>query len=171
MLVRRSLVVRSLHLHVLPTSMNRSVLVASIAFADRNLRIATVHLESLHNIAVRTSQLEQIMTLLTADGEAGSEGSLAAILAGDMNFDQGSSEEAVVQRHGFADCWLCCEGTKAERGITMPEDDALGVGTRIDRVFTWGHGLGPVDMRRLGMEEPRPSDHYGLCCDLASSAV
>lgn len=185
MLIRRRLVVRSICLHALPTSMNRAVLVASLSLGELQMRVATVHLESLNNAAVRMQQLERILGLLTMEG---SDGRCTVILAGDMNFDDGSPEEAVVQKHGFGDCWLACAPASMDKadhvqlGITMPEDDFLDVSTRIDRVF-----LGPSpqgepqrltvsQMHRLGiestvtkgsegMQSDRPSDHFGLCCN------
>jgi len=208
MLIRRSLFVRSLCLHVLPSSMNRTVLIASVVLSESiELRVATVHLESLDNSVVRVEQLKRIFALLAVDSvghsgvdsKVGTESCCAAVLAGDMNFDEGSPlEEGIVQTHNFVDCWTLCRQDAvdvADLGITMPEDDSLGISTRIDRVFLSQPLVGkqqklvPIGMRRLGKDATvtdvapslasteainnllvstlpdRPSDHFGLSCD------
>lgn len=164
------LCVRSLSLHVLPTQMNRAVLVASVAHGGRDLRVATAHLESLRNEDVRASQLEVICAALGASSDVP-----VSIIAGDMNFDDGSAqEEAVVAKNEFTDVWreLGSEGTG---GITMCEDDVSGAGTRIDRIFfrSGRASFIPSSLRLLGTEPiesgegTRPSDHFGLCCDFS----
>eukprot|EP00931_Biecheleriopsis_adriatica_P052177 TRINITY_DN30328_c0_g1_i2.p1 TRINITY_DN30328_c0_g1~~TRINITY_DN30328_c0_g1_i2.p1 ORF type:complete len:438 (-),score=79.33 TRINITY_DN30328_c0_g1_i2:1-1314(-) len=137
MLIKRTLALTSFSLHTLPSQMNRRVLLASIPVADNELRVATAHLESLDNTKTRKLQLETILPLLVADG-------VASLFVGDMNFDSGQPEDEVVSKAGFSDCWrYLCQADRSPSarsdGITMPIDDYLGRGTRIDRVF-----MGPL---------------------------
>lgn len=205
MLWKRELLVASLVLYALPTTMNRSALVASFRILHHELRVVTVHLESLDNVKIRSNQLERIFQLVGASsdlsidaGAAANQSYGGAILTGDMNFDEGAEEDRIPARAGFSDCWQevkhsWTEADVADQGITMPADDHTGKPTRIDRIFLgpslenaapWK--LFPQSVRRLGMEsigeDPdstptgarpkydwpynRPSDHFGLCCDL-----
>lgn len=63
--IRPDLILREFSLHAVPTQMNRSALVASIAFRGVPLRIATVHLESLDNVALRVAQLKVVTHALS----------------------------------------------------------------------------------------------------------
>lgn len=178
MLIKRDLYVSSLHLHALPTTMNRAALVATLLLDGHELRIATAHLESLDNEALRSRQIEFICrTLLASDSSAEDGASIenacgsqkmhtAAILAGDMNFDEGSCEDDIALDARFSDCWHQArqkdgkEGHATESGITMPCDDATNVPSRIDRVFLGPRSsrggskwhLVPEVMHRLGMD-------------------
>lgn len=164
--------------------MNRAALAVTLPLRGQELRVVTAHLESLENKVMRSMQLESIFKLLLrdasgeeVDGNADCYG--ASILAGDMNFDDGSYEDEGVMQAGFTDCWLNLlssgsglveQQTEAglgpnrlkypsDRGITMPCDDSFPTPTRIDRVFLgparqtsckWK--LVPKSMERLGME-------------------
>jgi endonuclease/exonuclease/phosphatase family metal-dependent hydrolase len=171
MLLRKDLPILSVRLHTLPTTMNRAVLVSTLQDGSEHLQIATVHLESLDNKAVRVAQLEQISKVLSSNAGNEQDVDLSSrprmcILAGDMNFDSGSHEDSVVERYEFIDCWKALESLpKAEEdacdvdnGATMPFDDHLGVPTRIDRIFlgpaqgTSCWQLLPGSICRLGME-------------------
>merc|ERR1712118_196206 len=91
----------------------------------------------------------------------------ASILTGDLNFDDGSpQEEAVLAKDNFNDVWRDLTSSSdvvdVGCGVTMPEDDVTGAGTRIDRVFLRpgdgaeadGEGWRPLpsSIRRLGMD-------------------
>mmetsp|Transcript_42939 Transcript_42939/g.66892 ORF Transcript_42939/g.66892 Transcript_42939/m.66892 type:complete len:463 (+) Transcript_42939:22-1410(+) len=168
MLWKRSIMLSSLSLYALPTNMNRSALVAVFPICSHELRVATVHLESLDNEVLRSQQLERIFqivhnatfsTQMHVEDEKEMATYGAAILAGDMNFDAGSLEDSVVVKACFSDSWEFLKVPTDDRGITMPADDCTNAPSRIDRIFlgpasqtctSWK--LVPTSMRRLGME-------------------
>eukprot|EP00927_Polykrikos_kofoidii_P038634 TRINITY_DN33048_c0_g1_i2.p1 TRINITY_DN33048_c0_g1~~TRINITY_DN33048_c0_g1_i2.p1 ORF type:complete len:472 (-),score=66.23 TRINITY_DN33048_c0_g1_i2:50-1465(-) len=174
MLIRQSVAVRSLYLFALPTQMNRSALVAVFPLGGgQELRVATVHLESLNNDKTRASQLDRICQIIGSNDDAQSEVGVSCandsnicLLAGDLNFDDGSDlEEAVIEKAGFADCWVVVSASKgsdhkfsADKGCTMPVCDYLGCPTRIDRILlrssldTAPLSLLPSDIYRIGMD-------------------
>ena len=121
LLVRRELHLSSLRLHELPSQMSRALLLASLPLPTHELRVATVHLESLDATVLRLQQLTRICTILNEDGQASS------VLAGDMNFGDKAPEEQVLCQAGFVDSANC--------GYTMPFDDVNCQPLRIDRVF------------------------------------
>ena len=127
LLVRRGLHVSRLHLYELPSQMSRAVLVASLPLPTHELRVATVHLESLDATNLRIQQLKRICQILIEGEEQGPACSSSSILCGDMNFDDGAPEEQVLCQAEFVDSANC--------GCTMPYDDVRGKPVRIDRVF------------------------------------
>lgn len=190
MLLSRRLSLSSLCLHVLPTRMNRAALIVSVPLKGRELRVATVHLESLDNEVIRIRQLKHIFHLLVSEscpenppavGKAPvpHERYGAAVLAGDMNFDSGLPEERVVQVAGFIDCWRAVAlEDDGEGGCTMPVDDCTGHPTRIDRMFSGPPALGAVDANSKAARwllVPRAMQRLGMgswpVCDPAADAV
>ncbi|GMH52781.1 hypothetical protein TrLO_g8699 [Triparma laevis f. longispina] len=128
--------------YVLPSQMNREVVVAEIDVGGRGVQIATAHLESLDATRMREEQLKYIL-----GGEVLGEGG-ERLLVVDMNFDEGSQEENEI-KDGWIDVW---KKIGKGDGCTMPMDDHVNRPTRIDRVFGNLTGLEPQVIERVGLE-------------------
>lgn len=154
-------------LHRLPSAMGRKLLVAELAGRD-SPAVATVHLESLDQAAVRKEQLDIIFPILDAYPHA--------VLMGDFNHC-GTWDENQNLDPRYLDIWPNLR--PGEPGWTEDTDintmrllvDPTPTQVRFDRVIVRSTGglWQPIDIERLGTEpiaadlpDVFPSDHFGL---------
>jgi endonuclease/exonuclease/phosphatase family metal-dependent hydrolase len=147
--------------HLLPSRMERTLLVARFKTPDGYMDFATTHLESLNNPHIRAEQLEECFKVL---------GTNQAVLCGDFNFSDDHIKHALendeLMKHTE---WIDLDPKGVPTGTPMREEDKAPteqVIGRTDRFMFYkcsGYGL-----RHLGKEPFIPgvyiSDHIGLCC-------
>jgi endonuclease/exonuclease/phosphatase family metal-dependent hydrolase len=192
MLVSKKHCVQSVTLHLMPTNMGRRVLITELfvtlsskqaadgqsssaagSSSDQRrhkIKVATIHLESLHNPQMRRAQLELILPLLnpmkpkSVDQGNDDEHSCSSFLMGDFNLC-GSSEENLYLTESwpqFVDMWPAVHPDRPHvEGLTMPGE------SRIDRILVCSKVFKPKEIERIGIEpipgtKQTPSDHYGL---------
>jgi endonuclease/exonuclease/phosphatase family metal-dependent hydrolase len=163
--------IEALHVVVLPSEMGRRLIAVDLVLEDSRLRVGGVHLDSGASTTIRTRQLREILTFLS-DADA-------AVLMGDMNFDDGDPEHEQLPA-GVLDLWRHLHPT--ERGATRDTDANLMAALhsktpktrRIDRIFLMAGTTRwkPRSIRVIGTDpigdDPGlfPSDHFGLVADL-----
>jgi len=155
----------------LPTRLDRGYLTAEFTVNGRNLRLASVHLES--GKAARALRARQLRCLSRAFGN-----DTDTVLLGDFNL-RDTENDALDPR--FQDVWPTLR--PGEPGFT--EDTSINLmrydmkdkhrHVRFDRVLVNAQGWRPDDIRLLGREPiapslPRifPSDHFGVLCHLTA---
>eukprot|EP00542_Grammatophora_oceanica_P002512 CAMPEP_0194067724 /NCGR_PEP_ID=MMETSP0009_2-20130614/86706_1 /TAXON_ID=210454 /ORGANISM="Grammatophora oceanica, Strain CCMP 410" /LENGTH=366 /DNA_ID=CAMNT_0038720761 /DNA_START=2308 /DNA_END=3408 /DNA_ORIENTATION=- len=187
MLVDKSLPPPSLGWVTLPTDMGRSAL---LVHWQKQVCIATVHLESLNSQCCRSLQLKTIHDELKFFD--------TAILAGDFNItatgpwsNQKEHDSVSHLLSGFEDLWVRENGSdgdveaspKHSLGVTfdgrvnsMAKDVSTPDVARYDRVMVLEHqeGVCALDIRIVGKDPIEPdlfiSDHFGLTFDLVASS-
>jgi len=153
---------------VLPGRQMRTVLIAHIRDGDRDLAVATAHMESyLEDGPTRAKQLDVIFGLLAPADEA--------IFLGDLNFGDGEEPETSHLPPQYRDLWA--ELHRGNPGFTwnIEESGMAKAGSfpgepsrRLDRVLYRSKHWRPTEIRVIGNEPLTadrrlfPSDHFGL---------
>jgi endonuclease/exonuclease/phosphatase family metal-dependent hydrolase len=154
----------------LPTQMGRRALAITLS---SGVTVATVHLESLPPYAAaRVAQLALIGPWLAQLSPA------AAVLCGDLNFDDFDAREADVLDDAYVDVWPLLHPGEPGYTIDSAKNPMRGGGPkarvkhqrRLDRVFVRGERIVPTSIALVGTEPIAPgvhvSDHFGLAVDL-----
>jgi endonuclease/exonuclease/phosphatase family metal-dependent hydrolase len=154
---------------VLPGGQERTVLYGVVQLADRQLLVATMHMESpLDAGAIRAAQLSTIFKQV---------GSLPEVIVlGDFNFGDGREPESASLDPTFVDLWRDLRPGdpsftwNMEQSPLARKNSFFGESSgRIDRILMRSATWAPHDIRILGdgpIDPARPdlypSDHFGL---------
>jgi tyrosyl-DNA phosphodiesterase 2 len=155
--------------NLLPGGQGRAILAVALDVDGREMRVATVHMESpLDQGPVRARQLDMVFELIG--------GAEQAILLGDLNFGDREQPETEHLHKDFIDVWRTLR--PAEPGYTwnMEQSEMAKRGSfpnetsrRIDRILVKSKLFKPKSIRIIGStpvtaDQPGvfPSDHFGL---------
>ena len=155
--------------NLLPGGQGRAILAVALEVDGREMRVATVHMESpLDQGPVRAEQLDMVFELIGGAEEA--------ILLGDLNFGDGEQPETEHLQEDFIDVWRALR--PAEPGYTwdMTKSEMAKRGSfpnetsrRIDRILVKSKLWKPKSIHIIGhaavaADQPAvfASDHFGL---------
>mmetsp|Transcript_8852 Transcript_8852/g.14025 ORF Transcript_8852/g.14025 Transcript_8852/m.14025 type:complete len:436 (+) Transcript_8852:80-1387(+) len=147
-------------LHVVPSRMNRRILIATLQLAPNEIaRIATGHLESMDNVETRKQQLEAGFKLLETPSTAQQKEMQRAttttitkscFFLGDFNFDADDtdSKEKKAIPTDFKDVWLEVYPKKTKKESYT----VLDMQMRIDQIHYKSTSFVPKSIVRIGRE-------------------
>jgi endonuclease/exonuclease/phosphatase family metal-dependent hydrolase len=163
----------SIHYEKLPGHQRRGVLVGKFKLNNRNVAIATVHMESpLEDGPARAEQLDAIFPLLKDADDA--------VFLGDFNFGDGEQPDTDHLDKKYTDVWTALRPKDPGYTWNIETSDMAKEGSfpketsrRIDRILVRSDVWRPAAVNIIGdkpvlegRKDVFPSDHFGLQAEL-----
>eukprot|EP00455_Lapot_gusevi_P007861 TRINITY_DN13368_c0_g3_i1.p1 TRINITY_DN13368_c0_g3~~TRINITY_DN13368_c0_g3_i1.p1 ORF type:complete len:433 (-),score=54.17 TRINITY_DN13368_c0_g3_i1:12-1310(-) len=137
------------NIYILPTQMDRKLVVAKLNIGDTQVRVGTVHLESLNNARFRVQQLQIGLDVLTSSPNA--------FLMGDFNFDPSFPENNSIPAD-YIDTWPHLH--PQDIGYSMLDGGAW----RPDRIIARSNDYAPHSIHIIGSDAIPGYDEYMIRC-------
>lgn len=136
--------------HILPSRMERTLLVAHFVSSQGTVHVATSHFESLNNGHLRVQQLDKCIDILGLADHA--------ILMGDLNFsddpvEHGQENDKLKEHSEWIDLGAeSSDGSPSTTLLRESDAEAQHVQGRVDRVLARSNRIELVHWERLGAD-------------------